>query len=442
MSDEVEFPEKLKCLFEPHPYKVLHGGRGAAKTWGICRALLILGARQKLRILCAREFQNSIQDSVHKTLSDQIKNMELEKFYEIQKTVILGRPGTTAEGTEFLFAGLRHNVKSIKSKEGLDILFVEEAVDVSKESWETVIPTLRQDAPFGPFGQGSEIWISFNPELDDDETYSRFVVSPPTGAKVVALNWRDNPWFPETLRKQKEDLREKDPDAYLNIWEGKPRQWLTSAVYANELRAAEAAERVCEVPYRAGVPVSVFCDLGFADFTSLWFVQKIGMNYHVIDFHQDQYQFWPHYLKVLQSKEYYYDMIWLPHDGDSKDISQVDADKTIKGQTKAAGLKATMVPDIGVANGINAVRTMFPSLYFDRRKCAEGLRAVRRYKYAVKNAGSGDQKHSREPVHDDSSHAADALRYLAVGIKEGAKEKEVKLPKPKFRPAHAQGWMG
>lgn len=438
-----EFPKKLECLFRPAPYKVLHGGRGAAKTWGICRALLILGAQKKLRILCAREFQNSIQDSVHKTLSDQIANLGLSEFYEVQKTVILGRPGTTAEGTEFLFAGLRHNVKSIKSKEGIDILFVEEAVDVSKTSWETVIPTLRQDAPFGPFGQGSEIWISFNPEMENDETYQRFVLKPPSGAIVVAMNWRDNPWFPVTLKKQKDDLREKDPDAYLNIWEGHCRQWLDAAVYANELREADAQSRICKVPYRAGVPVSVFCDLGYADFTSIWFVQKVAMNYHVIDFYQDQFKFWPHYLKFLQEKTYYYDRIWLPHDGSKNDLSQMDADKTIDGQTKAAGLKAVRVPDVGVANGINAVRTIFPALIFDQEKCAQGLNHIRRYRYKIKDAGSAEQSHSREPVHDDASHAADALRYLAVGIKEGVKERKPKLPLA-IRPASgmSQGWMG
>lgn len=419
---------------------MLHGGRGAAKTWGICRALLILGAQKKLRILCAREFQNSIQDSVHKTLSDQIANLGLSEFYEVQKTVILGRPGTTAEGTEFLFAGLRHNVKSIKSKEGIDILFVEEAVDVSKTSWETVIPTLRQDAPFGPFGQGSEIWISFNPEMENDETYQRFVLKPPSGAIVVSMNWRDNPWFPVTLKKQKDDLRAKDPDAYLNIWEGHCRQWLDAAVYANELRDLEAQGRLCSVPYRAGVPVSVFCDLGYADFTSLWFVQKIGMNHHVIDFHQDQFQFWPHYLKLLQSKQYYYDRIWLPHDGDAKDISQVDKDKTVEGQTRAAGYKADQVPSISVAAGINAVRTLFPSLYFDQEKCTEGLNHIRRYRYKIRDAGTAEQSHSREPLHDDASHAADALRYLAVGIKEGAKERKLKLSPISRSVSGSQGW--
>jgi phage terminase large subunit len=438
-----EFPEKLAFLFQPAPYKILHGGRGGAKTWGICRALLILGASKCLSILCAREFQNSIDDSVYKTLCLQIPLLGLEDHYEVQKTVILGRPGTTAEGTEFKFAGLRRNVRSIKSKEGVDILFVEEAVDVSKSTWDTVVPTFRKDAPYGPFGQGSEIWISFNPEMATDETYVRFVENPPPGAKVVPVNWRDNPWFPEKLRVLKDTTRQNDPDGYLNIWEGHCRNSLEAAVYANELRAAEEQGRICDVPHRPGVPVSVFADLGFADFTSLWFVQKVGMNLHVIDFHQDQFQFWPHYLKLLQDKQYYYDKIWLPHDGDHNDISQVEADKTVLGQTKAAGLRALQVPSISVANGINAARTVFPSLYFDKTKCKDGIEALRRYRYAIRKPDTAEQSHSREPVHDDSSHAADALRYLAVGTRDGAK-KVTALPKPKFVAASGspQSWMG
>jgi phage terminase large subunit len=438
-----EFPEKLSVLFQPAPYKVLHGGRGGAKTWGICRALLILGARKALTILCAREFQNSIEDSVYKNLCQQIPILGLEGHYEIQATKIFGRPGTTAEGTEFSFSGLRRNVKSIKSREGVDILFVEEAVDVSKTTWDTVVPTFRKDPPYGPFGQGSEIWISFNPELETDETYARFVKNPPPGAVVVPINWRDNPWFPEKLRILKDTARENDPDGYLNIWEGHCRNSLDAAVYANELRKAQEEGRICNVPYREGIPVSVFADLGYADFTSLWFVQKVGMNVHVIDFHQDQFQFWPHYLKLLQEKRYYYDKIWLPHDGSHKDISQVEADKTVLGQTRAAGLKAVTVPNVTVADGINAVRTVFPSLYFDEKKCGDGLNHIRRYRYKIKDAGSAEQSHSREPVHDDASHAADALRYLAVGFKEGAKERKSKLPPPRTSSVSgmSQGWM-
>src|SRR5262245_60232648 len=130
-----QFPDKLACLFEPKRYKILYGGRGGAKSWGVARALLILGASRSLRILCAREFQNSIADSVHKLLSDQIAALGLAGHYDVLQTAIRGR-----NGTEFRFEGLRHNVTKIKSYEGVDICWVEEAQSVSKESWDTLIP--------------------------------------------------------------------------------------------------------------------------------------------------------------------------------------------------------------------------------------------------------------------------------------------------------------
>ncbi len=427
-----EFPERLAFLFQPKRYKVAWGGRGSAKSWSIARALLIIAAQKTKRILCAREFQNSIQDSVHKLLAEQIKLLGMEDQYVVQKTTIVHR----VTGSEFIFYGLRHNIDSLKSMEGIDIAWVEEAHTVSGSSWEKLIPTIRK--------AGSEIWVSFNPELETDETYKRFVLDPPTESIVEKINWRDNPWLSDELRQEKDDLKAKDVDAYLNVWEGNCRQWLDAAVYANELRDMEAQDRFCSVPYRVGLPVSVFCDLGYADFTSLWFVQKVGMNYHVIDFYQDQFQFWPHYLKLLQSKQYYYDRIWLPHDGDKKDVSQVERDRTVDGQTRAAGYRVERVPDISVAAGINAVRTIFPALFFDKTNCAEGINQIRRYRYSIRNAGSAEQSHSREPVHDDASHAADALRYLAVGFKEGAKERKSKLPPPRTSSVSgmSQGWMG
>ena len=111
----IEFPEKLECLFTPSRYKVLYGGRGGAKSWGVARELLVKGAEKKLRILCAREFQTSIKDSVHKLLSDQIVALGLTSFYEITQAAIRG-----INGSEFAFVGLKNNVANVKSYEGID----------------------------------------------------------------------------------------------------------------------------------------------------------------------------------------------------------------------------------------------------------------------------------------------------------------------------------
>ena len=141
MSDRVaDFPEKLECLFQPSRYKVLYGGRGGAKSWGVARALLIMGAQRKLRIACGREIQKSISDSVYQLLKEQIDDLGLASQYRVLETYIEG-----INGTLITFHGLKHNVVSLKSIEGIDIFWAEEAQTISKNSWNTLIPTIRKN---------------------------------------------------------------------------------------------------------------------------------------------------------------------------------------------------------------------------------------------------------------------------------------------------------
>ena len=226
---QVHFPPALQFLFSPSRYKVVYGGRGGAKSWGMARALLVKGAGQPLRILCARETQESISESVHRLLADQIKAIGLESFYHVQQNAIYG-----VTGTEFSFAGLRHNVLNIRSLEGTDIVWVEEAHAVSHDSWETLIPTIRKT--------DSEIWVSFNPQDASDDTYQRFVVNPSPRAVVRKVTWRDNPWFPDVLRAEMEELRAKNEDEYRHVWEGDVRAtpggalWTRQQIDANRIR--------------------------------------------------------------------------------------------------------------------------------------------------------------------------------------------------------------
>jgi phage terminase large subunit len=211
MTPRAEFPDKLAFLFEPHRYKVAHGGRGGAKSWGFARALLILGAQSRLRILCARELQNSIQDSVHKLLADQIDALGLGYFYTVQQATIRG-----LNGSEFIFSGLRSNITKVKSMESIDVCWVEEAQTVSDASWAVLIPTIRKE--------GSEIWVSFNPDQDTDPTYKRFIADPPPDAHVVQIGWQDNPWLPSPLRAEKDYLYATDPEAAAHVWGGGTRR--------------------------------------------------------------------------------------------------------------------------------------------------------------------------------------------------------------------------
>lgn len=400
-----DFPEKLELLFQPARYKVLYGGRGGAKSWGIARALLILGRQKPLRILCAREIQKSIADSVHKLLSDQITELGLGSFYRVQNTTIFG-----ANGTEFLFAGLKQNISNIKSFESVDIVWVEEAANVSKNSWDVLIPTIRKD--------GSEIWISFNPELETDETYQRFVRRPPPDARVMQVNFRDNPWFPAVLKKEADYLKANDPDAYNHVYEGLCKQVVEGAIYKNELVAAEKDGRICRVTYDPLKPVDTFWDLGWADNTSIIFAQSIGFEYRVIDFINGSQQSLQYYLKALQAKGYVYNTHYLPHDARAKELG---SGRSIEEQMRSAGLKVHIVPMLSVEDGIAAARAIFPKVWFDADKASELIQALRHYQYEK------DDKlltFKKAPLHNWASHPADAFRYLAVAIKEPERQRE------------------
>lgn len=415
---EAEFPEKLECLFTPARYKVLWGGRGGAKSWGIARALLIQGAHKCLRILCARELQNSIKDSVHKLLSDQIADLGMSGFYEITQNAVRGK-----NGTEFAFAGLRSNVAQIKSFEGVDICWVEEAQTVSKSSWNVLIPTIRKN--------GSEIWISFNPELEEDETYQRFVVHPPTNSIVVKINWIDNPWFPEVLQQEKDDLKIKDHEAYLNVWEGLCRKSIDGAIFANELAKAELENRLTSVPYDAAKPVHCVWDLGWADNVAIWFLQMIGLEYRLIRYMEDNQKTITHYLSERQKFGYVYDTDWLPHDAQNKTLAANG--RSIEEIVRATGAKVRVIPRTSVVDSINAARTIFNTCWFDRENCADGLQCLRHYQYEVdKDTGM----FSKAPLHNWASHGADAFRMIGLMVKERRpvnKSGTFKVP---------TGWMG
>lgn len=403
-----EFPESLGFLFQPSRYKVAYGGRGSGKSWAFARALLILGAQRPLRILCAREFQRSIQDSVHRLLADQIAALGLSSHYEVQNATIRG-----TNGTEITFWGLKHNVANIKSVEGADIVWVEEADNVSRNSWQTLIPTIRKP--------GSEIWVSFNPKLDTDETYQRFVVNPPESAVVKKVGWQDNPWFPEPLRAEMAEDMRRDPDMAMHIWEGQCRQVLDGAIYASELRAAISEGRVAAVPHDAGKPVYTFWDLGWADMTSIIMAQSVGQELRVIDYIQDRHKKVSHYVAELQRRPYMWGVDWLPHDAAAETLA---AEMSVERQLRNAGRNVQIVPRLSLEDGINAARTVFNRVWFDAEKCADLISCLKRYRYKVDEATG---QYSRQPLHDDSSHGADAFRYFAVCSADLRPKKAAKL---------------
>jgi len=418
LEANVEFPVKLQCLFQPARYKVLWGGRGGAKSWGIARALLIIGLNKPIRVLCAREFQTSIKDSVHKLLSDQIINMGLTDFYEVVDRTIRGK-----NGSEFNFVGLKNNVANVKSYEGVDICWVEEAQSVSARSWDVLIPTIRKEQ--------SEIWVSFNPELETDNTYQRFILNAPANAIVQKINWSDNPWFPETLKLEKDALKTRDIEAYNTVWEGICRVTVDGAIFAKEMQLAEMEDRITKVNYDPTKPVHAVFDLGWSDATAVWFVQFIGMETRLIRYMETSQETISAILAKMQTFGYIYDTLWLPHDAENKTLAA--AGRSIEEIVRSSGYKTRIIPRTPVVDSINAARTIFRNCWFDRDNCVDGLQCLRHYRYEV---DPDTKQFSRTPLHDQYSHGADAFRMLGLMIQE---PKKMVVKKPVFEHSN---WMG
>jgi hypothetical protein len=204
LSDKLEF-----FLTEQWRYKAAYGGRGSGKSVTCGKSLVVLALQKRRRILCTRELQNSIKDSVHLLLSDTISQLGVKDAFTITDNGI-----ECANGSQFIFKGLRSNPEEIKSLEGVDICWVEEAQKVSQKSLDVLIPTIRKD--------DSEIWFTFNTGTIKDPVYEMFVTSPRENAKVVLVNYYDNPWFPDVLRQEMEYDRAHNPARYRHVWCGEP----------------------------------------------------------------------------------------------------------------------------------------------------------------------------------------------------------------------------
>lgn len=417
---DLSFPEKFQCLFQPKRFKIFKGGRGGAKSWNFARALLLLGYQRPLRILCAREMQKSIKESVHKLLVDQIKSMGLSHFYEVLQSEIRG-----ANGTTFAFEGIRLNAANLKSFEGVDICWVEEAQTVSDQSWRDLIPTIRKEncrIHSDTEGSDSEIWISFNPVLETDPTYKTFIKTPRANAIIQHTTYRDNPWYPKPLLDEIEHLKATDFDEYLHVYEGQCKQNLEGAIYADQMReltlrqaerAADMGVPVLRVPHTRGTPVDVILDIGKSDYTSIWFRQIINWELRFINFHQSNRKDPADHARIIQSFGYQIGIIWLPHDAKAKRYgSKLSVEEQFK--ELFPGVSVRITPKLSILDGIAAARTVFPSCWVDPAFCADGLTALRHYRWEV---DTETKMFSRVPLHDEYADAADAFRYAAVTSK-------------------------
>jgi len=382
-----------------------------------------------LRILCTREIQRSIKDSVHKLLQDQITLLGFGKNYNVLETSIKG-----TNGTEFIFAGLStQTVESIKSYEGIDISWIEEAQVVQKRSWDILEPTIRK--------KGSEIWISFNPNLESDETYKRFVLNPPEDAVVKFLTFKDNPWHSDILEKRRLHCKKYDPEGYKNIWLGLCRPAVEGAIFYNEIAKAEQEGRICNVPYDPMLKVHLVPDLGWDDSLGVALVQKHSSEIRIIEYIEVSHTSLDVLSNELRTRPYNWGRVWLPPaDGFSKTLnakgkSTYDIMKALKWDVA----KRKEVGEASVDEGIRISRIKFGQMYFDKRKTAasqspestttdfhpterhwrlvESLKRFRRHISTTTDA-------SGAPVRDLAKHGGDVLRYIALNADNMTNEDE------------------
>jgi phage terminase large subunit len=410
-------------MFEPRRYKVLYGGRGGAKSHSIARVLLVMGIQRSLRIICAREIQKSIADSVHALLSDLIREHGLTDFYEIQQQVIRGK-----NGTEFKFRGLKHNTTDLKSLEGADVVWIEEAENVSNNSWEILIPTVRKE--------GSEIWISFNPKNLSDPTYQRFVAQHDDDMIVKKISWRDNPFFPDVLEKERRKLEAADPEAYAHIWEGEPDTRRSGAIYAKQITKAREESRVTRVPYDPGSEVFTAWDLGFGDATAIWWLQFVGRELRWLDYYENSGEQLDHYAQVIKSKPYQYAVNghYLPHDGGHGNIRG----DSVSRQLITMGIgNVVLERETDITPGIELLRQTIAYSVFDADKCKDGLHALENYGYEW---DEDKQIFKPRPLHNWASNGSDAARYAARAASM-RKAGLVRRDDP-FKTDAYHGWMG
>lgn len=425
---------KLQFLMEMHPYKVAYGGRNSYKSWSFAAALLTLGLDQPLRVLCTREVQKSLADSVHQLLKDQIRRLDYGSYYDVTDNAIRG----TNKDTLFRFTGLSDQTsESVKSYEGFDIAWVEEAQSVSKRSWQILLPTIFRT-------KNSEVWVSFNPGMDSDETWDRFVVNTPEGAKIVAMNWRDG-ISPGWWSDEQERLRQYDivhsKDDYDNIWEGKPRTVVAGAIYAGEVVEMITEQRFRPIPYDPRLPVHCIWDLGWNDLMVAIMVQRPHPStLNVINYLEESHITYANMLGAMDRLGYKWGTDWMPHDAEQHDPkSGTNAKKLLEG----LGRNVRIIPTTGAEARVKAGRMMFPRVYMDNAKrdtpperpdrllgAGHLMERLKRYRRTVPRS----TQEPAGPLHDIASHGADAWGAMAEIVDRIRNEGEIITPViPAFR---------
>lgn len=408
---QIELPAKLIEVFSGEAdVRGAYGGRGSGKTRSFAkmtavRAYMWSAMGREGVILCAREFQNSLDDSSLAEIKFAIASEPwLAEHFDVGEKYVKTRDGRI----RYIFAGLDRNIESIKSKSRILLCWVDEAEPVTETAWQTLIPTLREE--------DSELWVTWNPKSKTSATHKRFRETQDPRTKVVELNWRDNPKFPEILNRARlKDMRER-PESYAHIWEGDFVTVVDGAYYARHLSVARAERRIGRVGVDPLMKIHLFADIGGtgarADAFVFWAIQFVGREVRVINYYERVGQPIDAHLAWMREQKYTPDrtQIWLPHDGRANDrVFNVSYESAFSD----AGYDVEVVPNQGrgaAAARIEAVRRMFPSCWFNESTTSAGLDALGWYhekRDEARGVGLG-------PEHDWASHGADAFGLAAI----------------------------
>ncbi|HEX7642989.1 MAG TPA: PBSX family phage terminase large subunit [Burkholderiaceae bacterium] len=392
-------------LLGPARYKGARGGRGSGKSWFFAELLIEHHLVGKTDSVCLREVQKTLRFSAHKLLSETIARMNAGYYFEVQDKVIKARNGGI-----IVFNGMHdHTADSIKSLEGFDRAWFEEAQTCSQKSLDLLRPTLRK--------AGSELWFSWNPFKEDDPI-ELLLCSPnaPEDRIVVTANIDDNPWpSAELLEERESDRKLHDPDKFANIWEGAYLKNSEGDYYKHQMAAVRAEKRICRIP-RLDLPANTFWDIGNSDGCAVWIHQQVGMEDRFIGYYEDRGQTLGHYVRQLKALPLNWNKHFLPHDAAHKRLS--DTNKSTEQMLNDLGLVNTViVPVISDLNrGIQMTRNHFPSAYFDEEACREGIKRLENYR---KKFSTSENRWMDEPNKANGcSEAADAFRQWAQA-KEG-----------------------
>lgn len=398
----VDVPRKLRPLLAPRRYKGAYGGRGGAKSHFFAEQVILRCYAGATRVVCIREVQQSIRDSVRQLLVDKITKFGLEGSFEVLDAEIRG-----PRGSLIVFRGMQsYNAANIKSLEGYDVAWVEEAQTLSQHSLDLLRPTLRK--------KGSELWFSWNPRYKTDPVDAFFRdkggQSDPD-ILSVQINWKDNPWFPDELRRDMERDFADDPDKADHVWNGAYGAGV-GAILARWVNKADREGRIHDgVEYDPdGSGIVITSDLGFRDTASWWFWQPCLGGYRLLkyigDSGFDADDWIPILQKIITDKGWRLGRIWLPHDARAKTFQSKHT--SVEKFLGVFPNRVSVVPQTKKADQISAARRVIGSCEFHKTECEDGIDGLSAWEFEWNEELN---VFSREPLHNWASHPADGFAY-------------------------------